>query len=183
MRLKTVALALVGSAALAGLPGCGDSNNPSAASSARGRKTIGAPHAKVTIVTPKEASTQGTTVVAKVKLKNFKLAPKHVGMKAKQGEGHLHFSLDRGKFDYPKYSGANGKTAVKLGVQGKYSPSTAPAITYVNIPPGTHELEVYLANNDHTDTGVYTFVSFIVRGGAGSPAPPPTGGNGSGSGY
>jgi hypothetical protein len=183
MRLKTVALALVGSTALAAVAGCGNSNNSSTASSSRTRNGIGAPHAKVTLVRPKEASTQGTTVVAQVKLKHFKIAPKHVGMEAKQGEGHLHFSLDQGKFDYPKYSGANGKQAVKLGVQGKYSPSTAPAITYTHIPPGTHELEVYLANNDHTSTGVYTFVSFFVRGGAGSPAPAPTGGNGSGSGY
>ena len=131
-------------------------------------------------LTPREATTVGPTVVAKVKLTHFKLAPNKVGKPAKQGEGHLHFSLDRGKFDFPKYSGANGKTAVKLGVQGKYSPSTVPSITYSNIPSGTHELEVYLANNDHTSTGVATFVSFIVKGNGPSPAAAPPS---SGSGY
>ena len=39
------------------------------------------------------------------------------------GLGHEHFSMDKGKYDYPKYSGANGTLAVQLGVQGKYPPS------------------------------------------------------------
>ena len=60
-------------------------------------------------------------------------------------------------------SGANGKLAVTLGVQGKYSPSVTPSITYKGLPPGKHRLEVYLANNDHTNTGVESSTSFTVK--------------------
>jgi hypothetical protein len=177
MKFRAIAATLAGLAALLGVSACGSSSHSTSAAHA-GAKGIGAPHAKVRFTTPREASTVGPTVVAKVKLEHFKLAPKKVGMKAKRGEGHLHFSLDHGKFDFPKYSGANGREAVKLGVQGKYSPSTAPVITYSNLPTGTHELEVYLANNDHTNTGVATFVSFIVKGNGPSPSVPPSSGSG-----
>ena len=79
------------------------------------------------------------------------------------GEGHLHFSMDGGKFDHPKYSGANGQLAVKLGVDGKYSPSVTPTITYKGLPKGKHVLEVYLANNDHSNTGVEGRTEFTVQ--------------------
>lgn len=182
MRLKAIAVALAGLAALVAVPGCGNSGDSgsSTAAATRSRKGIAAPGAKVRFVTPKEGSTLGPTVVVKVKLTHFKLAPNKVGQAAKQGEGHLHFSLDQGKFDHPKYSGANGKTAVKLGVQGQYSPSTTPSIVYKNVPSGTHELEVYLANNDHTNTGVARFVSFLVKGNGPTPKVPASSG---GSGY
>jgi hypothetical protein len=88
-----------------------------------------------------------------------------VGKAAAKGEGHLHFSLDGGKFDTAQYSGANGELAEQLGTDGKYSPSTAPEITYEAIPAGKHTLEVDLANNDHSDTGAKAKVSFTVGGG------------------
>ena len=103
------------------------------------------------------------TVKVKVKVSGFKLAPQAVGKPPVQGEGHLHFAMDGGKFDQPKYSGANGTLAVKLGVNGKYSPSVTPAITYTGIPKGKHSLEVYLANNDHSNTGVEALTSFTVK--------------------
>ncbi len=56
----------------------------------------------------------------------------------KAGQGHLHFQMDKGKFDFPKYSGANGQLAVKLGVAGTYSPAVKPTITYRNLPKGKH---------------------------------------------
>jgi hypothetical protein len=170
MSLRATAAALVGMAAIVSVAGCGGNSSSTASNS-----TVGAPGAKVSFVKPRNGSTVGPVVVAKVKLANFKLAPGQVGKAAKQGQGHLHFSLDNGKYDYPKYSGANGKTAVKLGAQGNYSPSTTPSITYSNIPSGKHTLLVYLANNDHTDTGVATSTTFTVKGGAGSaPAPAPS---------
>ena len=70
--------------------------------------------------------------------------------------------MDEGKFDFPKYSGKNGLIGKKLGVTGHYSPALAPTITYKNLPPGKHELEVYLANNNHTQTGVEAEVAFRV---------------------
>jgi hypothetical protein len=175
MKLRAPAMTFVGLAALVGATACGSSSSSS--THTRG-KAVGAPGAKIRFVSPKEASVVGPTVVAKVTLRHFKLAPNKVGKAAKQGEGHLHFSLDRGKFDFPKYSGANGRKAVKLGVQGKYSPSTVPSITYRNLPSGTHELGVYLANNDHTNTGVAKFVSFIVKGNGPQPSVPPSSGTG-----
>ena len=95
------------------------------------------------------------------------LSPKTVGKKPKQGQGHLHFSIDDGKYDQPKYSGKNGQLAVKLGVNGKYSPSVTPSITYKGLPAGKHTLEVYLANNDHSNTGVEAKTMFTVEGAAG----------------
>jgi hypothetical protein len=36
-------------------------------------------------------------------------------------------------------------------------------MTYEQIPPGNHVLEVYLANNNHTDLGVEAEVEFTVK--------------------
>ena len=148
--------------------GCGSSDKKSsdtnaAAPATTTEKKTGAPGAKVDFVTPKEGATTGDTVKVKVKLTGFELAPQEVGKPPVAGKGHLHFSLDGGKFDKPKYSGENGKLAVKLGVDGKYSPSVAPTITYKGLPKGKHELEVYLANNDHSDTGVEGKTEFTVQ--------------------
>ena len=171
MRLKTVALALAGSAALAGLPGCGDSNNPSAASSARG----GSPRGPARESTDRDAqgsSTQGPTVVAKVKLKNFKLAPKHGREEGQAGRGPPPLLARPGESSTIRSTRApTARQRSSSASRGSTRPRRRRSIVYKNIPSGTHELEVYLANNDHTDTGVYTFVSFIVRGGAGARAP------------
>ena len=168
MRRNAIVVPVLAFAALLLVAGCGSSKKKSSASktttsTTTPAKTVGAPGAKVSFVTPKKGSTEGSTVAVKVKLTHFKLAPKQLGKPAKQGEGHLHFSLDDGKYDFPKYSGANGKLAVTLGVQGKYSPSVTPSITYKGLPAGKHKLEVYLANNDHTNTGVESSTSFTVK--------------------
>ena len=168
MRLRAIALLLGALTMLVFAAGCGSKKKKASASTTTTpttttAKTVGAPGAKVTFVKPKSGSTQARTVLVKVKVSHFKLAPNQVGRAAKQGEGHLHFSLDGGKYDFPKYSGANGKLAVTLGVQGKYSPSVTPSIAYKGLPPGKHRLEVYLANNDHTNTGVEATTSFTVR--------------------
>jgi hypothetical protein len=167
MRSKRIALLLTGAVATIAAAGCGDDDNDktSTTSSTKSMTTevVDAPGASVRFASPKDGSTQNGTVSARVSVSNFKLAAASVGQKAKQGEGHLHFSMDGGKYDQPKYSGANGKLAVKLGVQGKYSPAVTPTITYKKLPPGEHELEVYLANNDHSDTGVEAKTSFTVK--------------------
>ena len=123
----------------------------------------GKPGSKVEIVQPKDGDTTSGTVKVKVKLADFQLDPKAVGKANEEGYGHLHFSMDEGKFDKPKYSGENGKLAVKLGVDGKYSPSVTDSITYKGIPNGKHTIEVYLANNDHSDTGVEAKADFTVQ--------------------
>ena len=151
--------------------GCGSSSKKSSNNAAPApttapattSKPVGAPGAKVKFVSPKDGGTSPGTVKVKVKVSGFKLDPKQVGKPPVQGQGHLHFSMDGGKFDQPKYSGANGQLAVKLGVNGKYSPSVTPTITYKGLPKGKHVLEVYLANNDHSNTGVEAKTSFTVQ--------------------
>jgi hypothetical protein len=118
----------------------------------------------VKFVAPKAGATKGTTVTFAVKLTNFKLDAKDVGKRKKANTGHLHFQMDGGKFDYPKYSGPNGILAKKLGIAGLYSPSVTPSITYKHLPPGAHTLVVFLANNDHSPVGVKTSIKFTVRG-------------------
>lgn len=117
----------------------------------------------VKFVTPKAGASTHSQVTFTVKLTNFKIDAKDVGKMKKANTGHLHFAMDKGKFDYPKYSGANGKLAVKLGIAGKYSPSVTPSITYRNLPKGKHTLVVFLANNDHSPLGPKASVAFTVR--------------------
>lgn len=155
-------------AALA-VAGCGDDNNDSdggagstQAPAAEGSGTK-APAAKVAFLTPTDGATTGDKITAKVKLTNFELDPNAVGQSPVPGKGHLHFQMDGGRFDIPENSGENGKLAKKLGVDGKYSPAVEPTITYRNLPPGEHKLEVYLANNNHTDTGVEAETEFTVK--------------------
>lgn len=119
--------------------------------------------AGVKFVTPKAGASTKSKVTFAVKLRNFKLDAKDVGKMKKPNMGHLHFSMDRGKYDYPKYSGANGKLAVMLGTAGKYSPAVTPAITYANLPKGKHTLVVMLANNDHSLAGPRASVTFTVK--------------------
>jgi hypothetical protein len=117
----------------------------------------------IAFVTPKAGAVTGSSVTFTVKVTNFKLDAEAVGKQKKANTGHLHFQMDHGKFDFPKYSGANGKLAVKLGIAGKYSPSVAPSIKYSHLPAGKHTLVVFLANNDHSPVGPKASVSFTVK--------------------
>jgi hypothetical protein len=159
IRIGVVAVSLI---ALPGLVACGDDDQDKSRKD-RPAARVGAPGAKVTIVSPGEGSSTGSTVTATVQLAGFRLDPAQVGKRPSQGVGHLHWLLDEGKYDFPRFSGPNGQLAERLGVAGRYSPSTAPTITYHNLPKGKHELEVHLANNDHSDTGVVGRTEFTVR--------------------
>ncbi len=154
-------VALLVVAVAIGLAACGSSKK-SSSTAATGPQT--GPKIGVAFVKPKPNSTaKGGKVTATVKLTNFKLDPQDVGKAPKPGKGHLHFTMDGGKFDFPKYSGANGKLAKKLGVEGKYSPSVAPKISYKGLPKGKHTLKVELANNDHSPAGATATDSFTVQ--------------------
>jgi hypothetical protein len=159
-------LALCAAAAAAiVLAGCGEKResgtNSTTAPAASGAPD--APKSKVAFVTPTDGATLGSKFTATVKLTNFEIDPGAIGKSPVPGSGHLHFKLDGGRFDIPENAGANGVTAKKLGVDGRYSPAIDPEITYSRIPPGKHKLEVYLANNNHTDTGVEDEVDFTVK--------------------
>lgn len=168
MKLKHAPMLLAAGALCLGVAaaGCGDDDDKSS-DSAAGRPAAktepGAGGADVAFVTPAEGSTTGSTVKVKLDLSGFKLAAKDVGKAPMEGEGHLHFSMDGGKYDVPKYSGANGELAEKLGVDGKYSPAVTPAITYTGLPKGEHTLKVDLANNNHSPTGKSATTTFTVE--------------------
>ena len=117
----------------------------------------------VRFVTPSAGAVTGSTVTFRVALRNFVIDPADVGKRNKAHRSHLHFQLDGGKFDYPKYSGPNGQLAKTLGIAGKYSPSIAPMIIYRHLPAGKHTLVVFLANNDHSPVGPKASVTFTVR--------------------
>jgi hypothetical protein len=161
---KLVCAATVAALALAGCGGDDDGEDtaaPPAPSADTGASN--APKASVTFVAPKDGSTVGDKFTADIKLENFELDPDAVGKSPVPGKGHVHFQLDGGRFDIPENSGENGKLAVKLGVDGKYSPAVEPTITYEKIPPGDHTLSVFLANNNHTHTGATAKTEFTVK--------------------
>lgn len=158
MRISKSMLATAACIPLLFLAACGeDEDEPTAASEPTTSE------ATVSFTEPTDGSTTSDTVTAEVELEGFEVNADQVGKAAREGEGHIHFSMDGGEYDYPKYSGANGMLAEDLGVDGKYSPATEPQITYENLPPGEHTLEVALANNDHSDTGVSATTTFTVE--------------------
>ena len=113
-----------------------------------------------------DTSQKGNKVTVTVKTKGFMVDAKDVGGKPMSGHGHEHFQMDGGKYDFPKYSGANGKLAVQLGVQGKYSPTVTNAVTYKGLSKGTHKVTVFLVKNDHsnyTNMGAKKTIRFRVK--------------------
>ena len=155
-------VAILAAVAALGLAACGEDEEDTTSAS-EGTSSTAAEDATVEFVTPEDGATEGDTVTADVEVEGFELAADQVGKPAMSGEGHLHFSMDEGEYDNSKYSGENGKLAEQLGVDGQYSPSTEPTITYEGLPAGEHTLEVYLAENDHTDTGVVAETTFTVE--------------------
>jgi hypothetical protein len=98
-----------------------------------------------------------------IKTTGFKIDVKDVGKANKPGMGHIHFQMDGGKYDFPKYSGANGKLAVTLKVAGTYSPAVTDTITYKHLPKGTHTLKVFLVHNNHSNyPGATAKITFKV---------------------
>ncbi len=164
MSLRSSLPAALAAVAL-GLAACGEEraeDTGTADSTTTEREPAQAPDARVTFVTPDEGATVDSKFTARVKLTDFTIDTAAIGKSPQPGRGHLHFSLDGGRFDIPEHSGMNGQVAKDLGVDGKYSPAGEPQITYDKIPPGKHVLRVTLANNNHTDTGVSAEVELTV---------------------
>jgi hypothetical protein len=163
-RVRSRGLVALGCAITVVVGGCGSSDDGDSSSS-QAAPSAPTSTAKPTVrfLMPKPRAKINGALKAKVALTNFHIAPKAVGQAPRPGQGHLHFRMDHGKFDFPKYSGPNGLIAKQLGVTGHYSPALTPFITYKHLPPGKHELEVYLANNNHTSVGIEATVKFTVR--------------------
>lgn len=117
-------------------------------------------------ITSLRTTQSGNKVTVTIKTRSFTIDTKDVGGKPKAGKGHEHFQMDGGKYDYPKYSGANGKLAKQLGVQGKYSPSVNNKVVYSGLPKGKHKVTVFLVKNNHANygnAGAKKTITFTVR--------------------
>ena len=163
IRKSLMVLAVSGVAAF-GVAACGDDDeDETSAATTTEESAYSSDEASVSFVEPSDGAAVGDPVTAEVELEGFTINADEVGMDNTEGEGHLHFSMDGGEYDTPKYSGANGELAVSLGVDGQYSPATEPTITYEGLPKGEHTLEVDLVNNDHTETGTSATTTFTVE--------------------
>ena len=142
----------------------------------------------IDIISPRNGSRQeNRSVVVRIKVENFRLAPEHFGDAPLLGEGHLRFSLNRvpdcidpeklqkalnsptgrgrllgRSFDYPKYAGPNGLLALLAESAGLYSPSTEPEIFYERLPPGFYRLTINLALNDGSPTPYNAATNFEI---------------------
>ena len=153
----------------------------------------------VEIISPRNGAVQTSlAVVAKAKVTNFELAPRHFGKDPELGQGNLRFSLNRvpdcvepkklqiaeespigrgrlvgASFDFAKYSGPNGLLAEEIGSQGLYSPGTRPEIFYHNLRPGLYRLVITLAQNNGETTPYHDVTNFQILPRVGSPGPKP----------
>lgn len=128
-----------------------------------GAHNTGAPGASLSLLTPSPGSSERGTFTARVVVHGFRLVRPGHKSASRPRVGHLHFILDSGRYDEPQHSGPNGVLALRLGVNGFYSPAYGPSIVYRGIPTGPHVLRVELVNNDDQATGVSRAVSFHVR--------------------
>jgi hypothetical protein len=142
----------------------------------------------VEIVSPRNGARQAAhAVVVKVKLRNFRLAPRRFGGEPRLGEGHLRFGLNRvpdcvdpvklkraeespvgrgrlvgASFDFPRYAGPNGVLAERIGSTGSYSPGTRPEIYYHDLPAGFYRLVITLARNNGSTTPFHAVTNFQI---------------------
>lgn len=143
---------------------------------------------KVEVISPRNGARQSArSVVVKVKLENFRLAPERFGGDPQLGEGHIRFGLNRvpdcvdpvklrraeespvgrgrlvgASFDFPRYAGPNGILAERIGSSGSYSPATRPEIYYKELPAGFYRLVVTLARNNGATTPHHAVTNFEI---------------------
>lgn len=146
----------------------------------------GEPH--VEVIAPRNGSRHtARSVVVRVEVDNFRMAPARFGGEPQLGEGHIRFSLNRvpdcvepakleraeksplgggrlvgASFDFAEYAGPNGLLAERIGTQGSYSPATRPEIYYHELPAGFYRIVITLAENNGTPTPHHTVTNFQV---------------------
>jgi hypothetical protein len=116
------------------------------------------------ILSPRNDAHEPSTFTVHVAVHGFTLQHSPDGAPPRPGVGFLHFALDNGRYDQPQYSGPNGQLALRMGVNGFYSPAYQPTITYHHIPPGPHTLKTTLVNPDGTPTAIRATTQFRVNG-------------------
>jgi hypothetical protein len=143
----------------------------------------------IDVISPRDGfKASDDSVVARVRVHNFNLAPAQFGRAPQLGQGFIRFSLnkvpdtvDEGEeeaaatnplgsgrvigrsFDFPRFSGPNGLLAQELEAEGQYSPATLPQIYYRNLPEGFFRLVITLAQNDGTPTPYHTVTHFRIE--------------------
>jgi hypothetical protein len=143
---------------------------------------------RVAVISPRNGARQDSpAVVVKVKVRDFRLAPRRFGGEPQLGEGHLRFSLTRvpdcvdpvklkraeespvgrgrlvgASFDFARYSGPNGVLAERIGASGSYSPATRPEIYYHDLPTGFYRLVITLAQNSGATTPYHAVTNFQI---------------------
>jgi hypothetical protein len=115
------------------------------------------------IVTPKPNQHVAGKYTVRVQVSGFVLDKTKAGKTLEPGHGHLHFAMDGGRFDFPRYAGLHGIDAARSGTAGHFSPSYSNWITYSKLPRGRHTLRVGLVDNLHAPLPVTAAVTFIVR--------------------
>jgi hypothetical protein len=142
----------------------------------------------VSVISPRNGARQtSTSVVVKVKIHNFQLAPRAFGGEPLLGEGHIRFGLNQvpdcvdpvklqraidspfgngrlvgTSFDFPEFSGPNGVLAERIRSAGSYSPATRPEIYYHDLLPGFYRLVINLAQNDGSTTPFHAVTNFQI---------------------
>jgi hypothetical protein len=181
MRTRATILATVSAATSAiALAGCGGGDG-TAQQALPGEPSIA-------IVSPRNGARQTDhAVVVKVRVSNFRLAPRRFGGEPQLGEGHLQFALNRvpdcvdpaklriaeesplgrgrligASYDFPRYSGPNGVLAERIGAGGSYSPATRPEIYYHDLPTGFYRLVVTLVRNSGAPTPTHAVTNFQI---------------------
>lgn len=184
MRGRIAILAAFAAAAVAAalilLPG-GEGDGASGSSALPGEPSV-------EVISPRNGSRQeARSVVVKVKVENFRLAPLRFGEEPRLGEGHIRFALNRvpdcvdpaklrraeesplgrgrlvgASFDFPQYAGPNGELAERIGSTGSYSPATRPEIYYEQLPAGFYRLVITLARNNGATTPYHAVTNFQI---------------------
>jgi hypothetical protein len=143
----------------------------------------------IEVISPRDGfKAREDSVVVKVKVHNFKLAPAQFGHRPQLGEGMIRFSLNKvpedveeseveeaetnplgsgrvigRSFDFARFSGPNGILARQLHSEGQFSPATQPQIFYRNIPEGFYRLIITLAENDGSPTPYHAVTHFRIE--------------------
>src|SRR5687767_10672724 len=98
MSISKSMLAAAVSIPVLALAACGEDESETTAA-----EETAASEATVSFVEPTDGATTSDKVTAEVELDGFDINAEEVGMAARAGEGHLHFSMDEGEYDHPKY--------------------------------------------------------------------------------
>jgi hypothetical protein len=136
---------------------------------AEGRLDAPAAEPTVAIVQPARCrcgviEDQHPTLKIIVRVTGFRLSAANFGKAPKAGEGHLLFRMDGGRYDHPRFVGANGRLIAQAGTEGRYTPSVKTWVRYSGLSPGNHTVVVFLAGNNHKRLGPSARITFPVEG-------------------